>query len=375
MKGGFFMASKRCLPTRFFKDADIMNVSKDGQLILVGLVLLADDEGRELAHPRLLSREIDYPPEQIEAALQELVENDLVLLYQVGKHCYYSLTRWNQWQSISSQKMTPSKYPAPPVEGESEAVPSAIEEEQDAESEHIRQAPEIRREMLGNAGSLQGNNGNLQGNSGKNRENPTQLNLSESKLSKSKLIEDEGETQPPPNIVPFPAARDDADDEITNKNVEAEVLAATKQVSAILNIPVTEGLQRVVADYLDDSSLSLLGEADAAREWIEDPRRNRKRKQLTPAFFRCWLKREHEAAQRGYGTGGAFLQETAHGSLPTSVRATHLSANGTGPPGVSGSGTTEHAENPYQAFVNARAKAVMRHALSRQEEVRHEASP
>jgi hypothetical protein len=27
------MASKRCLPTRFFKDADIMNVSKDAQLI------------------------------------------------------------------------------------------------------------------------------------------------------------------------------------------------------------------------------------------------------------------------------------------------------------------------------------------------------
>jgi hypothetical protein len=92
-----------------------MNVSKDCQLILVGLVLLADDEGRELAHPKLLSREIDYPPEQIEAALQELVENDLVMLYQAGKHCYYSLTRWSQWQSISSQKMTPSKYPAPPA--------------------------------------------------------------------------------------------------------------------------------------------------------------------------------------------------------------------------------------------------------------------
>src|SRR5512142_2379075 len=114
MKGGTTMASKRCLPTRFFKDADIMNVSKYAQLILVGLVLLADDEGRELAHPRLLSREIDYPPEQIESALQELVENDLIVLYKVGRHCYYSLTRWNQWQSISSQKMTPSKYPAPP---------------------------------------------------------------------------------------------------------------------------------------------------------------------------------------------------------------------------------------------------------------------
>jgi hypothetical protein len=150
------MASKRCLPTRFFKDADIMNVSKDGQLILVGLVLLADDEGRELAHPRLLSREIDYPPEQIETALQELVENDLVVLYQAGKHCYYSLTRWNQWQSISSQKMTPSKYPAPPVEGESEDAPAVSEGDQQAGTEDMRYVPEIRREMLGNAGSPQG---------------------------------------------------------------------------------------------------------------------------------------------------------------------------------------------------------------------------
>jgi hypothetical protein len=125
----------------------------------------------ELAHPRLLSREIDYPPEQIETAVQELVENDLVVLYQVGKHCYYSLTLWNQWQSISSQKMTPSKYPAPPVEGVSEAAPSVSEVDQDAQAEQIRHVPDFTREILGNAGFPQGN-------SGKNRENPTQLNLS-----------------------------------------------------------------------------------------------------------------------------------------------------------------------------------------------------
>jgi hypothetical protein len=170
------MASKRCLPTRFFKDADIMNVSKDGQLILVGLILLADDEGRELAHPRLLSREIDYPPELIEVALKELMENDLVVLYQGGKHCYYSLTRWNQWQSISSQKMTPSKYPAPPVEVVSVADPRIQEKDEQAQVERSRQSPEIRREILGNVG-------NPQGNSGKNRENSSQFKLSESKLT------------------------------------------------------------------------------------------------------------------------------------------------------------------------------------------------
>jgi DNA-binding transcriptional ArsR family regulator len=142
------MASKRCLPTRFFKDADIMNVSKDGQLILVGLVLLADDEGRELAHPRLLSREVDYPPEQIEAALAELVENDLVVLYQAGKHRYYSLTRWNQWQSLSSQKITLSKYPAPPEHAE---VAHCSEEVSHA-GDSSQNSPIFPREIQGNSG-------------------------------------------------------------------------------------------------------------------------------------------------------------------------------------------------------------------------------
>ena len=143
------MATKRCLPTRFFKDADIMNVSKDAQLILVGLVLLADDEGRELAHPRLLSREIDYPPEQIEAALQELVENDLVVLYQAGKHRYYSLTRWNQWQSLSSQKITLSKYPAPPEQADVAHCSEDVSQENEQAGESSQNFPIFPREILG----------------------------------------------------------------------------------------------------------------------------------------------------------------------------------------------------------------------------------
>src|SRR5690348_14706164 len=107
------MAIKRCIPTRFFKDPDIINLRKDTQLILIGLVLNADDEGREVAHAKVLGQEMDYSPDHIEAALQELVENHLVVLYQVGRHRYYSLTQ--QWQNLGT-KMTPSKYPAPPPE-------------------------------------------------------------------------------------------------------------------------------------------------------------------------------------------------------------------------------------------------------------------
>jgi hypothetical protein len=359
------MASKRCLPTRFFKDADIMNVSKDAQLILVGLVLLADDEGRELAHLRLLSREIDYPPLQIEAALQELVENDLVMLYQAGKHCYYSLTRWSQWQSISSQKMTPSKYPTPPA-STSIDVPDApagsVVDENDpqTEVEIPQKCPELPRIA--------------QRIAGENREIPTQFKLSESNSSESKLIEDDQAAQPPPNIVPFPAAHADAADEKTN-HIDKAVLEATQQVAAILKVAVTDGLARVVADYLGNPSLSLLGEADAAREWIEDPRRNRKRQQLTPAFFRRWLKREHEAAQRSFAPPGMWLRETPNGTRPPPTQARKGLINGIGPPGLPSTAAASQGKDPYQAYVSARAQAVLRRAACRQEEVRREASP
>src|SRR2546427_5560674 len=180
------MASKRCIPTRFFKDPDIMNLeSKDHQLILVGLVLMADDEGRELAHAKLLSRELDHPQEQIEAALAALATNDLVVLYQVGRHRYYSLTRWGQWQTLSLAKITPSKYPAPPAREDSmpsDGTPEAAE----SSSQHF---PEFPREKPGNAAvSL---------------DFPSQVNLSESNSSEG---EGEGE-RPPHNVVAFPTGR------------------------------------------------------------------------------------------------------------------------------------------------------------------------
>jgi hypothetical protein len=176
--------------------------------------------------------------------------------------------------------------------------------------------------------------------------------------------------------VPFPAARAaDANANATSLFVESPMDEATQQVAAILKIAVTEGLARVVADYLGDPSLSLLGEADAAREWIDDPRRNRKRQQLTPAFYRRWLKREHETAQRGYAPPGTLLQETAKGTRPRPVQAGSATANGIGPPGLPGTMAAIQSENPYQAFVNARAQAVLRRSVCRQEEARREASP
>ena len=328
------MVRGRLIPTSYFRDPDVMSLSSgDGRLILVGLVLTADDWGRGLAHPVILGRDLDYPPQVIDATLAELEQADLVRCYQAGKHRYYVLTRWDEWQKLPEAKRTPSRIPAPPtVEGI------------DASSQDF---PEFSGENLGNPG-----------NPGEN------LPESESNQNLTGIrIEDE-EAQPPPNVTPFPAARAANAAVVCSEQVVEE---ATKQVAALLKLPLRDDLARVVADYLGHPGLSLLGEADAAMEWIDDPTRNRRKQRMTPAFFRRWLKRETETARRGLGASGTSEPSPAsrRGAQAAPAR---LAANGTGPPGTS----PPAADNPYQAFVNQRAEQLLRRASVKPEEASHE---
>lgn len=303
------MASKRCLPTRFFKDPDILNLaSRDIQLILVGLVLLADDEGRELAHAKLLSRELDYPPEQIEAALVDLAANDLIILYQVGKHRYYSLTRWGQWQSISSTKMTPSKYPAPPIQ-QHETQPDETRESVSLPSQYVPASP---REMLGNSADSQ--------------HFPSQSNISESNSSEGEAF------QSPPNVLTFPTDRRDTTTgghPSEDRALAFETQHTVRETARILHLPVDAALVRIVQDYQHDPLLHLLGEADAAREYIDDSRRNSRGQRMTPAFFRRWLKREHEDAElrrsHRHTTAATGMRNGAASSAPPGAAPSLLS--------------------------------------------------
>lgn len=305
------MASRRMVPTRFFKDPDIMNLSsKDTQLILIGLILAADDEGREVAHAGLLGREMDYPAEQIETALQELVSNDLLFLYQVGKHRYYQLTRWNQWQTLGG-RTTPSRYPAPPdspCSGETEKKSSNAE----------------------NAGNVRGKVGE---ESGKSRGNdvhfPDQFNLTESNLTKNEGGKDRLDDLHLPQghickVVPFPPSRardGNGNDSFQKTHTPSETgfRDLAQQIACILRLPVTDALQRIIDEYALVAAFSLPGEADAAREWIDDPRRNRKRRNMSPAFFRNWLKREMGALEQRQAAMQQVVQATGTVGSPNTT--------------------------------------------------------
>ena len=167
-------------------------------------------------------------------------------------------------------------------------------------------------------------------------------------LSESKVIEEEDEGQPPPNVVTFPAARDDDDSAISYPS--EKILEATKQVAAILKLSQTDALTRVVADYLHDPGISLFGEADAAREWIEDPQRNRKQQRLTPPFSGAGSNVSRSPHQRSHTR--SLSPPGLSASLPASADQ-HV-ANGAGPPGFHNA-----ADNPYHTFVEQRARALL----------------
>src|SRR5450755_1882751 len=203
------MATRRMLPTRFFKDPDVMALSSgDIRLILVGLVLNADDEGRELAHAKLLGRELDYPPEVIEDALHELEDNGLLQCYAVGKYCYYSLCRWYEWQTLS--KPTPSKYPAPPPR-------------------HDSSRPTLAQDSPGSSQ-------NPLGNPGKPRETPSEGEEEGKRTEEEREPEPEGEEEGnPSNVVPFPTHSGCSD----TSQRDHEIKQVTTQAAAILHLPVS----------------------------------------------------------------------------------------------------------------------------------------
>ncbi len=320
------------LPTNFFKDPDVMSLSSsDVRLILVGLVLNADDYGRGLAHPNILGRDLDFTPEQIEGALPELEQADLVRCYQGGKHRYYALLRWEEWQTLT--KRSPSKFPAPP--------------EIDQPAPHdMWQIPGNAREILENSGK----SGEVRENTGTVEKILSEGEGEQEREREGKRIGGGDESNPLPKIVAFPATRISAGDATTDSQIQ--IMEATKKVAAILKLTVTDALTRIVAEYLHDPSLSLLGEADSAREWIDDPGRNRRRQRLTPAFFRRWLQREREAYQRRHASIQPALQQ-----------ATGTLGSGSGMPvakvPVYTGEASVHApypENAYQAYVARRLR-------------------
>jgi hypothetical protein len=119
------MARSRSIPTQLFWDPAFSLLDSDTQIILLGLTLIADDEGRGLAQTRFLVRQFDKDATLIEQALTTLTEIGFLVCYEIGSQRYYQHLHWQEWETLS--KPTSSRYPAPPHHEDS--VPSEIPQE------------------------------------------------------------------------------------------------------------------------------------------------------------------------------------------------------------------------------------------------------
>lgn len=104
----------RSLKPQVWQDERVCQVSRDARLLFVGLITLADDEGRFLTLPSVVCGHI-YPRDadavrKVPKWLGELDDAGLVHLYGGEYGC---LPKWSSHQKISHR--TPSILPEPPA--------------------------------------------------------------------------------------------------------------------------------------------------------------------------------------------------------------------------------------------------------------------
>jgi hypothetical protein len=115
------MARIRTMKPEFWGSGDIApRLSRDARLLTLGLISMADDDGRFLASPNAIIGYVFPNDENVTAAqvrkwLGETSERcEPVYLYEVDGVRYGCFPKWHKHQVVN--RHTPSKLPAPDIE-------------------------------------------------------------------------------------------------------------------------------------------------------------------------------------------------------------------------------------------------------------------
>lgn len=112
---------KRTIQPDIWQDADFGSISSLAQLIFVGCITQADDEGRLNGHPAVIRSSL-FPYgfislEEVFDALQELsIKMRNFVYYTVNDQFYIQLLNWNKHQKQKAERIVSSTFPSPPKE-------------------------------------------------------------------------------------------------------------------------------------------------------------------------------------------------------------------------------------------------------------------
>lgn len=107
--------SKRMIDASMLQNEKVGELPMQARLLLIGMILLADDQGRVKANPSWLRSQI-FTYDNIEAddvcqALCGLSDNDTITVYEVDGKQYAQFINWWNYQNL--QYAQPSKFPKP----------------------------------------------------------------------------------------------------------------------------------------------------------------------------------------------------------------------------------------------------------------------
>ncbi|NLK39466.1 MAG: hypothetical protein GX303_04365, partial [Clostridiales bacterium] len=110
------MARRRMIDPTIWDSIGFARLSMAGKVIFIGLISMADDEGKGCANPTYIKSTLFPYGERIREgdirrALAEIRENLSVTFYQVKGMDYYRLDNWRRWQRID--KPQKSRIPDP----------------------------------------------------------------------------------------------------------------------------------------------------------------------------------------------------------------------------------------------------------------------
>jgi len=105
------------LHTDLWENIQFCNLSDRGKLVYIGLITLADDEGRFRANPQLLCSKL-FPMGEMRASemtkhLISIKKCNLVTIWEVNGERYGCHPKWEKYQKLRTDRIKSSKIPLP----------------------------------------------------------------------------------------------------------------------------------------------------------------------------------------------------------------------------------------------------------------------
>lgn len=112
------LGQRRMVYTNLWQNESFAKMTKLARLVYIGLITLADDDGRLKGNTTLLKSQIfPYEPrisvDDIKKAVKEAVNAKLIIFYKEGNNYYIAHPNWTKYQLLRADRKRDSAIPPP----------------------------------------------------------------------------------------------------------------------------------------------------------------------------------------------------------------------------------------------------------------------